>query len=380
VIRAGSGRVAPVAPGKVVDCKDAYLNAFPKNWPISGALLCARSAIDSAASSRGRLPQRPRAGLHARPARRPFSSCRHRAGLVASRNLAFDPPAPAAQTHTSRPLGQPHRDSISLHLEMAFRSAERPSREMSNTGLRPVGRAAVATLETGLRPVRSAPTRYVVRDLHHRPARRPVSGCRRRAGLVAHRNVALGLVAPPAQTHTPETVTASIALEPPHRQSPSLHFEMASQSSKRSSRETSKTGLRPVGRAAVATFETGLRPVKRAPTERVAISSPEPFRPGATPPRVSRWTTHHLRRDHRPTNTGGATLGAHSGDLETRRDFRGIPSSTRALFLPATLTFFRDGPPNKRLVSDRAGRCAPVPAAQPQGVGGMSVLVSRGLG
>jgi hypothetical protein len=62
-------------------------------------------------------------------------------------------------------------------------------------------------------------------------------------------------------------------------------------------------------------------------------------------------------------------LSAHSGDLETRRDFTGIPASTRALFLPATLTFFHDGPPNKRLVSDRAGRCAPVPAAQPQGVG-----------
>jgi hypothetical protein len=36
--------------------------------------------------------------------------------------------------------------------------------------------------------------------------------------------------------------------------------------------------------------------------------------------------------------------------------------------------------PNKRLVSDRAGRCAPVPAAQPQVVGGVPALVSRELG
>jgi hypothetical protein len=311
-----------------------------------------------------------RAGQHARPARRPVSSCRRRAGLVTSRNLAVDPLARAAQTHTFRPLGQPHRDSTSLHLEMAIRSPERLSRETSNTGLRPVGRAAVATFETGLRPVRIGPTGSVATSQHARPARRPVSGCSRRAGLLATRNVAHLPLSRAAQTHTSHIVDALPCLRKPHRYFPTLHLEMAFRSAERSSRETAKTGLRPVGRAAVAAFETGLRPVRSAPTGSVAIGRPEPFRPGATPPRVSRWTTHHLRRDHRSTNTGGATLDARSGDLETRRDFTGSPASTRTLLLPATLTFFHDGPPNKRLVSDRAGRCAPVPAAQPQGVGG----------
>jgi hypothetical protein len=376
MMRVGSRHMVPIRPSKVVDREDAYLNASPEICAISVALLCTRPAFDSAASSRGWLPQRPRDGQHARPARRPVSSCRRRAGLLASRDLAFDPPTPAAQTHTPRPLGQPHRDSTSLHLEIAFRSTQRSSRETSNTGLRPVGRAAVATFETGLRPVRSGPTGSVATSQHARPARRPVSSCRRRAGLLATRNVAHLPLSRAAQTHPPHIGDALPHLWKPRQYLPTLHLEMAFRSAERSSRETAKTGLRPVGRAAVAAFETGLRPVKRASTGRVAIGPPEPFRPGATPPRVSRWTTHHLRRDHRSTNTGGATLDARSGDLETRRDFTGSPASTRTLLLPATLTFFHDGPPNKRLVSDRAGRCAPVPAAQPQGVGWKSVRLS----
>jgi hypothetical protein len=379
-MRAGSRRVVPVGPGKVVYCEGAYLNASPEICAIFGALLCTRPAIDSAASSRGWLPQRPCAGQHARPARRPVSGCSRRAGLVASRNLAFDPLAPAAQMHTPRRLGQPHRDSLSHHLEIAFRSSDQLSRETSKTGLRPVGRAAVATFETGLRPVRSAPTGSVATSQHARPARRPVSSCRRRAGLLATRNVAHLPLSCAAQTHPPHIGDALPHLWKPRQYLPTLHLEMAFRSAERSSRETAKTGLRPVGRAAVAAFETGLRPVRSAPTGSVAIGPPESFRPGATPPRVSRWTTHHLRRDHRSTSTGGATLGARSGDLETRRDFTGSPASTRTLLLPATLTFFHDGPPNKRLVSDRAGRCAPVPAAQPQGVGRVPVLLSGGCG
>jgi hypothetical protein len=380
MMRVGSRHMVPIRPSKVVDREDAYLNASPENCALPRARLCTRPTVDSAASSRGWLPQKPRAGQRARPARRPVSSCRHRAGLVASSHLAVDPLTRAAQTHTFRALGQPHRDSTSLHLEMAFRSAERPSRETAKTGLRPVGRAAVAAFETGLRPVRSAPTGSVATSQHARPARRPVSSCSRRAGLLATRNVAHLPLSRAAQTHPPHIDDALPHLRKPRQYLPTLHFEMAFRSAERSSRETAKTGLRPVGRAAVAALETGLRPVSSAPTGSVAIGPPEPFRPGATPPRVSRWTTHHLRRDHRSTNTGGATLGARSGDLETRRDFTGSPASTRTLLLPATLTFFHDGPPNKRLVSDRAGRCAPVPAAQPQGVGGVPALVSRELG
>jgi hypothetical protein len=390
MIPPGSRPVVPVAFGKVVDCKDAYLSASPEICAVSGVILCTRPDIDSTASSRGWLPQRPCAGQHARPARRPVSSCRRRAGLLATRNLAFKPLARAAQTHTSRTVGasirleRHHRDSTSLRLEMAFRSADRSSRETAKTGLRPVGRAAVAAFETGLRPVKRASTGSLAASLHARPARRPVSGCRRRAGLLPTRNVAHGRLSCAAQTHPPHIGDPLPCLRKPRQYLPTLHLEMAFRSTERSSRETAKTGLRPVGRAAVAAFETGLRLVKRASTGRVAIGlhagPPELFRPCATPPRISRWTTPHLQRDHRSTNTGGATLGAHSGNLETQRDFTGIPASTRTLFLPATLTFSRDGPPNKRLVSDRAGRCAPGTAAQPQVVGWKSVRLSVDLG
>jgi hypothetical protein len=271
MIPSGSRRVEPVPPGNVVDREDPYPNASPEICVIFGARLCTRPAIDSAASSRGWLPQRPRDGQHARPARRPVSGCRRRAGLVASRNLAFDPLARAAQTHTPRPLGQPHRDSTSLHLEMAIRSPDRLSRETSKTGLRPVGRAAVATFETGLRPARSAPTGCVAISQRARPARRPVSGCRRRAGLLATRNGAHRPVSCAAQTHPLHIVDALRPLGQPRRYPSTLRLEMAFRSADRLSRETSKTGLRPVGQAAVAAFGTGLRPVRSAPTGPVAI-------------------------------------------------------------------------------------------------------------
>jgi hypothetical protein len=388
MMRVGSRHMAPFRSCKVADCEDAYLNASPENCALPRALLCTRPAIDSAASSRGWLPQSPRAGQRARPARRPISGRRRRAGLVAPRNLAVDPLTRAAQTHTPRPLVHPHRDSPSLHFEMTFRSAERSSRETSKTGLRPVGRAAGAALGTGLRPVRSAPAGSVATRQHARPARRPVSSCRRRAGLLATRNVAHHPLSCAAQTHPPRIGDALPCLWKPRQYLPTLYLEMAFRSGESSSRETSKTGLRPVGRAAGAAFETGLRPVRRAPTGRVAIGlharparRPVPScrrRAGLVPTRTfsdpcltttyfpldntpppARPSLHEHRRGH---------LSAHRRDLEIRRYFTENLASTRALFLPATLTLFHDGPPNKRLVSDRAGRCAPVPAAQPQGV------------
>jgi hypothetical protein len=68
-----------------------------------------------------------------------------------------------------------------------------------------------------------------------------------------------------------------------------------------------------------------------------------------------------------------------------QRTSSGNRASGNALLAAVSLSAFDTRPelaqpPNKRLVSDRAGRCAPVPAAQPQGVGGVPVLVSRELG
>jgi hypothetical protein len=96
---------------------------------------------------------------------------------------------------------------------------------------------------------------------HARPARRTVPSCTRRAGLLAYRNVALGLLAPAAQTHVPRFVGASFRLEAPHRRFLAMRIEMAFRTTDRLSRETSKTGLRPVGRLLVELLSTGLRPV-----------------------------------------------------------------------------------------------------------------------
>jgi hypothetical protein len=278
--------VDAVAHRNQLTCDAAGLNAPFTTQRFSALFFTIRVLRPSMPTGRGELALTPRAGQHARPARRPVSSCRRRAGLFAPRNVAFGRLTGAAQTHFTQRvdaflrLEQPHRYFRTLHFEITFRSPDRLSRETSKTGLRPVGRAAVAAFETGLRPVRSVPTGRVAINRHARPARRPVSGCRRRAGLFAPRNVALGLVAPPAQTHTPPTAGASIAPASPRRQSPSLLLEMASGSSDRSSRETAKTGLRPVGRAAVAAFETGLRPVGSARTDALSpIRTPEPVPP-----------------------------------------------------------------------------------------------------
>jgi hypothetical protein len=97
--------------------------------------------------------------------------------------------------------------------------------------------------------------------LHPRPARRTVPSCTRRAGLLANRNVALGLLAPAAQTHVPCSVAASFRLEALHRRSSAMRIEMAFRAADRLSRETSKTGLRPVDLLLVELLPTGLRPV-----------------------------------------------------------------------------------------------------------------------
>jgi hypothetical protein len=331
-------------------------------------------------TGRGEFAQKPCAGLHARPTRRTVRSCTRRAGLFAPRNVALRRLARAAQMHAPHIVDappcirQPRRYFTTLRFEMALRSADTLSRGTSKTGLRPVGRAAVAAFETGLRPVRSAPTGRVAISRHARPARRPVSGCRRRAGLFAPRNVALGLVAPAAQTNPPATVAASIALGPPCRQSPSLLLELASRSSDRSSRETSKTGLRPVGRAAVAAFETGLRPVRSAPTGRAFANPharPRPARPSPPPPSpwFSRWTSASSSATIRLPNNGGADLAQ---QLNTSSD----SSMARARCLQLRRSSQFRGTPQQGLAPDP--RCAR--AGEAQVVRRMSPSSKRGSG
>jgi hypothetical protein len=119
----------------------------------------------------------------------------------------------------------------------------------------------------GSTPIDSAPsgrgwlTQKRSADQHARPARRTVPNCTRRAGLLANRNVALGLLASAAQTHVPRSVGPFFGLDTPHRRSLALRIEMDFRTADRLSRETSKTGLRPVGRLLVELLPTGLRPV-----------------------------------------------------------------------------------------------------------------------
>jgi hypothetical protein len=332
-----------------------------------------RTKCPSMPTDRGRLARKRSAGLRPRPARRTVPSCTRRAGLLASKNAAFGRFARAAQKHAPHfvdgflRVELPHRHSLTRHSEMDLRAPDRLSRETSKTGLRPVGRAAVAAFETGLRPVRTAPTGHLVSNPLPRPARRPVSGCRRRAGLLAHQNVATGCLARAAQAHPPHIVDAPPRLGQPHRSSPSLHLEMALRSAERSSRETSKTCLRPVGRAAVAAFETGLRPVRRAPTGRVvadlhARALPAPPSPPRPSPRFSRWTRASSSATIALPNTGGADVAQQLNTSSSRSDARVCFHHLRR---PSRL----GRTPQHVAAADRAGRCAPVPAAEPQGVG-----------
>jgi hypothetical protein len=96
---------------------------------------------------------------------------------------------------------------------------------------------------------------------HARPARRTVPSCTRRAGLLADCNVAFALLARAAKTHPPHTVGAPRRRRPPRRQFQAPHIEVAFRSAERLSHETSKTGLRPVGRLLLELLSTGLRPV-----------------------------------------------------------------------------------------------------------------------
>jgi hypothetical protein len=197
---AGDGLMAPAAHHDLRDREGAYLNASPKNCRTSGAsraptprpslrkestlrLFSASARLDSAASGRGSLTQKRSADQHARPARRTVPSCTRRAGLLADCNVAFGFLAHAAKAHvpcsvgTSFCLDAPHRRFPAMGIEMAFRTADRLSRETSKTGLRPVGLLLVELLPTDLRPVASSSStrgvggRSVVLAVdHHRPA------------------------------------------------------------------------------------------------------------------------------------------------------------------------------------------------------------------
>jgi hypothetical protein len=326
----GDELVDAVAHRNQLTCNAACLNALFTINGLPARFFTIRALRPSMPTGRGELAQKPCAGQDARPARRTVPSCTRRAGLFARKNVAVGCLARAAQTRAPHivdipaRLRQPRRYFTTLRFEMALRAADTLSRETVKTGLRPVGRAAVATFETGLRPVRSAPTGRVAISRHARPARRPVSGYRRRAGLFAPRSVAHPHLSRAAQTHPSQHVDPLRCLGQPHRYFSTLLLEMALRTAERSFRETAKTGLRPVGRAAVAAFETGLRPVGSARPDALSpIRTPEPGPPILLRVRQARaFPAGQAPPPARPSldrTTEGPTWRSSSTHLPTRR-------------------------------------------------------------
>jgi hypothetical protein len=247
-----------IAPQELGDRADAYLNASPENFASSGTFLAppprqspkvrvalrsftGSAPIDSVASGRGWLAQKRSACQDARPARRPVSSCRRRAGLLANRGVAPGNLAGAVETRTPQVIeapalfGGPCGEFFTMPLQTGLRPVEAPFHETSVTGLRPVGQdcsaatpgpAANACLSSDAldSPREDRPRSYALHGdelavgtrlrlgaghlvftaracrrcprgrwlrgtrsagQNHRPARRTVPSCTRRAGLLA---------------------------------------------------------------------------------------------------------------------------------------------------------------------------------------------------
>jgi hypothetical protein len=197
--------------------------------------------MNSGASSQGWLTQKRSADQNHRPARRTVPSCTRRAGRLANRGVAPGGLAGAAETRTRQAIkaptffGKARAEFSTVPLRTGLRPVEAPFHETSVTGLRPVvqdcsaatlGPAANAGASSdaldslgnaralphalhsvelargaGLRLVaatrpstlcacrRCSPRGWLRRkrsaDQNHRPARRTVPSCTRRAGLLA---------------------------------------------------------------------------------------------------------------------------------------------------------------------------------------------------
>jgi hypothetical protein len=166
----GDGLLLLVARHELRVRERAYLNASPRNSTTSRTFLAppARQSpkervafrsftgsapIDSLASSRGWLTQKRSAYQDARPARRPVSSCRRRAGLLANRGVAPGGLAGTVETRTTQVIdapaffGGPRGEVSTARLQTGLRPVEAPFHETSVTGLRPVGQdCSAATL------------------------------------------------------------------------------------------------------------------------------------------------------------------------------------------------------------------------------------------
>jgi hypothetical protein len=281
--------------------------------------------IDSVASSRRWLTQKRSAGPNHRPARRTVPSCTRRAGLLATRSVAPRGLAGAAETRTPQVIeapaffGEQRGEFSTALLQTGLRPVEAPFHETSVTGLRPVvqdcsaatlgpaanagpssdaldslgnaralphalhsvelARGAGLRLVAATRPStlcacrRCSPRGWLRRkcsaDQNHRPARRTVPSCTRRAGLLASRTLpALARRFPQCRacsrwTSSPDGATIA---SPTHRGAP-MGEHITSSSVKRARRDCPPGTVLSLGSRtstdALATSQQGLAPDPR---------------------------------------------------------------------------------------------------------------------
>jgi hypothetical protein len=259
---AGDGLLLLVALHELADRESAHLSALPENDATSGAFLAppprpnptkmvaclsfARStSMNSSAFGRGWLAHKRAEDQNHRPARRPFSGCRRRVGLLPTEDVAPRRLAGADETRIRQVIvaptsfGESRGEVSTARHETGLRPVDAPFHETSVTGLRPVGQDcsaatpgpsayaapssnAPSTLAATLCPFPLPPTatsslsarlqfggahlvfaaracrrcpregwlrRVRPAGQNQRPARRTVPSCTRRAGLLASRTL-----------------------------------------------------------------------------------------------------------------------------------------------------------------------------------------------
>jgi hypothetical protein len=397
----------PVAHHKLLEREGACLNASPENCCTSGVffappprpspskvltlrLFSVSARLDSTASGRGSLTQKPSASQHARPARRPVSSCRRRAGLLADCNLAFALLSRAARTHPPHTVGAPlrlrppRRKVHSPHIEMAFQAPERSSRETSMTGLRPVGRLLLERLPTGLRPVACSSNTSNVSGRsvalatdRHRPS------CLDKFALQLRIVGAPTICDVRPSPTTPTTRIAHAERPPPSSAGHALFSGFLARASRRPwllRTNKNSLSLRIVGLPQPSTLPAGLGCLQRGwltRTTRTGLHARPARRPvsccrhraGLLPTRTARslqplphsapaFRAGHARRPARPSDhrtTERHAWGNNARGLQAASIW-GTPSSPPSLSLPGTVDESLRNPPTSRCTRPRFAR------------------------
>jgi hypothetical protein len=162
--------------------------------------------------------------------------------------------------------------------------------------------------------------------LHHRPARRTVPSCTRRAGLLATRNVAPRHLAGAVGTHTPQVIEAPTSFGGPYGRLSTARLQTGLRPVEAPFRETSVTGLRPVGQdCSAATLEPA--------------ANPRPFDRGQPAARCSPRARERRPRE-RPANARPPPDALHSDELALRVELRIVaaPTISSARRLPPMLS------------------------------------------